>query len=710
MSEVQETPLERAVLALTDRTTFDLARTYVAEGDVFVVSDQQEARARRIESVVPSAVAGKWYERVVVHLGEDNEEDIDLSCTCGKAPRCVHAAATVLASGPSMIPALAGHQRASEPPSIMVESSDTSGDWLDLEIKVSIDGEEVDFRELFTALSRGDSLFVLPSGTYFTLDTPELLQLRGIIAEATELNEASPSQLRLSKYQISLWQQMAGLGMVTVRDHQWWQSLRSITDTDQAPRYAVPKGLQAQLRDYQESGYRWLRFLYEHQLGAVLADEMGLGKTLQTIALMQAAAESGQLEQPFLILAPTSVVSNWALELQRFAPGLRVSVQTETLRRSGEKLEALAAENDVIITSYALFRLEETQYQQIQWAGLILDEAQMIKNQSSRGYRAARALRTGFTLVITGTPMENSLLELWALTSLACPGLLGARERFISAFQVPIEKEHNAERLQVLRRRLRPFLLRRTKEAVASELPPKQEQVLTLTLHPEHRRLYDRRLQRERQKLLGLVDGTPSSRFEIFRSLTMLRQLSLDSELAGEEPTASVKLETLGSLVTEAVAGGHRVLVLSQFTRFLRKARNTCEQLGVSSAYLDGATRSRQDEISSFREGDRQAFFISLKAGGFGLNLVEADCVILLDPWWNPAAEAQAIDRAHRIGQTRSVMVYRLVAEDTVESKVLALQEAKAELFSRVLENDDDEQAPTALSTADLQALLAGTD
>ena len=309
----------------------------------------------------------------------------------------------------------------------------------------------------------------------------------------------------------------------------------------------------------------------------------------------------------------------------------------------------------------------------------------MIKNPSSQGYRAARDLPTRFKLAITGTPMENSLMELWALASLCCPGLLGRREQFGQVYRIPIERQGDAAALTRLQRRLRPFMLRRTKERVAAELPPKQQQVLSLRLHPEHRLLYDRRLQRERQKVLGLVQDVSTNRFQILAALNHLRQLALDAELVGEPAAPSAKLETLAQMLPEITGEGHRALVLSQYTRFLTKAHRTAEETGVASSYLDGATGDRQKVIDQFRSGETDAFFISLKAGGFGLNLVEADYVLLLDPWWNPAAEEQAIDRTHRIGQTRSVMVYRLIAEDTIESKVMALQESKRQLFDTVL-------------------------
>ncbi|WP_049897271.1 DEAD/DEAH box helicase [Nesterenkonia massiliensis] len=759
---MSDSVLSRALLTLTDEATLQAAHAMVESDSVFLVSDETQDGLQRIEAVVASAETGKWYERPVVEtwLDDDGTGQMHITCSCGAAPGCVHAAATILASGDAVVAGLPGYRRARETPvveisaaettelapgtpaetdgdvsaadetgpELQLNSSNATGDWFDLKVTVTIEGEEVNFADLFAALSRNESIFVLPSGTYFPLDSPELDQLRSIIEEAASLNDQpSGSGLRLSRYQSDLWEQLGDLGVVAQREHQWWESLRQLSDDATLQLRKPPAGLHATLRDYQVYGYSWLRFLYEHRLGGILADEMGLGKTLQTLAMIQSVREDAAPKDaapkgtalnetapeeaapegaaPFLILAPTSVVGNWKAEAHRFTPSLEVVVISETAQKSGEPLAQQVQGADIVITSYALFRLEEERYRELDWAGLILDEAQMIKNHASRGHRAARGLNTPFTLAITGTPLENNLMELWALAALTCPGLLGRRERFIQTYQNPIEKDRDAGRLATLRRRLRPFLLRRTKEAVATELPPKQEQVLSLELHPDHRELYDRRLQRERAKILGLVENVSTNRFEIFRSLTTLRQLALDAELAGEGTAPSVKLEALGELLEEVTAEGHRVLVLSQFTRFLKKARATADERGIASAYLDGATAKRQDQIDAFRAGEREVFFISLKAGGFGLNLVEADYVILLDPWWNPAAEAQAIDRAHRIGQTRSVMVYRLIAANTIESKVMALQKSKHELFSRVLE-DSDAAAPVQLSADDIRQLL----
>ncbi len=675
--------------------------------DVFVVSRDQNGPVLRIEAVVAAGVPGKWYERVVL---EQHHGDADATCTCADSPSgpgadCIHAQAALISSGLILPPLGPGHRHAEEAPQVEIGTSTPHGDWFDLQITVSIEGEEVDFEALFSALVRNESLFVLPSGTWFSLDSPELNKLRDIIEEARDLNDPR-APLRINRYQVDLWEELAEIDLVSAQQDRWWQAVLRLTQEDQVDELPVPRGLQAQMRQYQRFGYSWLSFLYDHGLGGILADEMGLGKTLQTLAMIQRVHESTPEAPPFLIVAPTSVMSNWKAEASSFTPDLQVTMISSTEARRGTELAAAVATADVVVVSYALFRLEFEDYDGLEWSGLILDEAQMIKNHTSRGYRAAQKLRTPFKLVVTGTPMENNLQELWALTSIACPGLLGGRKEFVRVFRDPIEKELDTEQLSRLRRRLKPFLLRRTKDRVAAELPAKQEQVLELELDSEHRRLYDRRLQRERLKVLGLVDDMKVNRFEIFRSLTLLRQLALDAELVSEGTAPSAKLDALEALLSEAVGEGHQVLVLSQFTRFLDKARQVASTSGIPSAYLDGSTSDRAGAIEKFRSGKAPVFFVSLKAGGFGLNLVEADYVVLLDPWWNPAAEEQAIDRAHRIGQTRSIIVYRLVSKDTIEAKVMDLKKAKLDLFNRVLDGSGPADLGQ-LTADDIRAIIS---
>ncbi|MGC4748434.1 SNF2-related protein [Micromonospora sp. DT201] len=575
-------------------------------------------------------------------------------------------------------------------------------DWFDLSVRVTVGGEQVDFVALFAALAQEQQYLILPSGSYFALERPEFQQLRDLIAESRALADAPPGVLRVGRFQAGLWDELADLGEVTGQAADWQRSVRALSEANPAAEQQIPSGVRAQLRPYQQDGFRWLATLHDHGLGGVLADDMGLGKTLQTLALICHA----RAEAPFLVVAPASVVANWASEAARFTPELDVRAVTQTVARRGAPLAEAVAGANVVVTSYTLFRLEYDDYRAIEWAGLILDEAQFVKNPQSQAHRCAKLLPAPFKLAITGTPMENHLGELWALCSITAPGLLPRADRFTDYYRHPIEKERDAERLAQLRRRIRPLMLRRRKADVAADLPAKQEQVIEVELDRRHRRVYQAYLQRERQKVLGLLGDLEKNRFEIFRSLTLLRQASLDVSLVDpkHQNVPATKLDVLTERISGLVAEGHRSLVFSQFTRFLGAARQRLEAAGITCSYLDGTTRDRAAVIDGFKSGDNQVFLISLKAGGFGLNLTEADYCLLLDPWWNPAAENQAVDRTHRIGQTRNVMVYRMVAKDTIEEKVMALQARKAELFSSVL--DGGEFASAQFTAADIKSLL----
>ncbi len=360
-----------------------------------------------------------------------------------------------------------------------------------------------------------------------------------------------------------------------------------------------------------------------------------------------------------------------------------------------------------MVTSYTLLRIDFDAYSTMAWSGLILDEAQFTKNHQSKIYQCARRLRAPFKVAITGTPMENNLMELWSLLSITAPGLFPSPARFRDYYARPIEKQGQAELLAQLRRRIRPLVKRRTKELVATDLPAKQEQVLEIDLHPRHRKIYQTHLQRERQKVLGLIDDVSANRFTILRSLTLLRQLSLHAGLVDDayRDLPCSKIDTLLEQLRDVTGGGHRALVFSQFTGFLGKVRTELDAAGVPYCYLDGRTQDRAAALQRFSAGSVPVFLISLKAGGFGLNLTEADYCFLLDPWWNPATEAQAVDRIHRIGQTRNVMVYRLIASGTIEEKVMALKQRKAELFSSVI--DSGGLFGASLDADDIRALLA---
>lgn len=593
-----------------------------------------------------------------------------------------------------------------------VESTDA--DWFDLGVVVTVDGRRIPFATLFAALSRGRKKVLLSDGAYFSLSHPSLQRLRDLIDEAGELEEWETGP-RLSRYQTDLWAEFEDLADEAAPAVAWRETARGLRDADGIPPLRVPPTLQADLRPYQRAGYEWLAFLWSHRLGGILADDMGLGKTLQMLALIARTREAGE-RRPFLVVAPTSVLSTWRTEAARFTPDLRVAVIDGTRTTTGTTVENAAEAADLVVTSYTRLRLEEAQFAPVAWAGLILDEAQFVKNSRTKTYRAVQGMNADVVFAITGTPLENSLTELWALLSLAAPGLFASARRFREEYVGPIEKgkvpenqdggAYRAARLARLRRRIRPLVLRRTKELVAADLPAKQEQEVRVELSAAHRALYDTVLQRERQKVLGLLDDLDRNRFIVFRSLTLLRMLSLapgliDPAHAHIPPS---KLTALFEQLDEALAEGHRALVFSQFTSFLGLVAGQLEERGIPYAYLDGSTRDRDAAVAAFRGGEAPVFLISLKAGGFGLTLTEADYVFLLDPWWNPAAEAQAVDRAHRIGQERSVMVYRLIANGTIEEKVMVLQQRKARLFRSVM--DDDALFGRVLDADDIRGLF----
>ncbi|ONI88854.1 helicase [Saccharothrix sp. ALI-22-I] len=621
------------------------------------------------------------------------------------------------------LPLLAGHPRvvvetsgeqvdyreASDTVSIGVSTEELVGetDWFDLGITISVEGTPVPFVEVFSALSQGESHMLLADGAYFSLHKPELRALAGLIEEARALQDAPGGRLRISRFQAGLWEELAGLGVVERQAEAWQRQVEGLLSGEALRAAEVPATLDARLRPYQVDGFGWLAFLWQARLGGILADDMGLGKTVQALALICHAKKATPDGPPFLIVAPTSVVSNWATESARFAPGLNVVVVPDTARRRGRTLDELIGAADVVVTSYTVFRIDFDAYSAASWSGLVLDEAQFAKNHQSKIHQCARMLPAPFKLAITGTPMENNLMELWSLLSITAPGLFPSPNRFREYYSLSIEKRADAERLAQLRRRIKPLVKRRTKEQVVADLPAKQEQVLEVELHPRHRKIYQTQLQRERQKVLGLIDDVNKNRFTILRSLTLLRQLSLHAGLVDDEhhDLPCGKIDTLTGQLHDVIDGGHRALVFSQFTGFLDKVRAALDTAGVEYCYLDGKTRGRAAVLKRFKEGTAPVFLISLKAGGFGLNLTEADYCFLLDPWWNPATEAQAVDRTHRIGQTRNVMVYRLVAKDTIEEKVMALKAKKAELFTSVM--DDGNVFDTKLSADDIRDLFA---
>ena len=579
----------------------------------------------------------------------------------------------------------------------------TRTDWLDLEVEVTVDGVHLGLAQVLEALTKGMDRVILRNGMHVRIDRPELAHLARLVEAAAELRDQPGDGVRMGHHDLGLWDELAEVGLVDAQAAQWVGAARTLRSLESLPD-VEPVGVKADLRSYQRDGFRWLAYLWACGLGGILADDMGLGKTLQALALVAHARERGAA--PFLVVAPTSVVSTWAGEAATFAPGLDVRVVRESQSRRGESIASLCEGADLVVTSYTLLRIEQSDYLAQTWGGLVLDEAQAVKNHSGKTYQAVRRIDAPFRVALTGTPMENRLMDLWSLLSIVAPGLYPWPQRFAELVATPVERLGDQAVLERFRWRIRPFLLRRTKELVAADLPPKQEQVLEVSLTPRHRAIYETHLQRERQTVLGLLDDFDRHRIAIFGSLTKLRRLSLDAALVDEEydGVGSVKIDVLVDHLLELAAEGHRALVFSQFTSFLARVRARLDAEGIASSYLDGRTRRRGEVVDGFRRGENPVFLISLKAGGVGLTLTEADYVFVLDPWWNPAVEAQAVDRTHRLGQQRQVFVYRLVSANTIEEKVMALKARKAALFSQVVDHDALMSAP--LGADDVRALL----
>lgn len=584
-------------------------------------------------------------------------------------------------------------------------------DWFGLRVTVSLSGRQVEMKDLLATLAAGQD-HMLVDGVWVALDGERLDRLRELLAEAQLLGDTEGPRTRLSVMQAGLWEELADVADDTHASGEWTRRVSAITGDSDLEALPVPTSTTAHLRPYQVDGHRWLTTLARLGLGGILADDMGLGKTLQVLSAVQALkddalAQGGSAPAPVLVIAPTSVLGTWAHEARRFFPELVVEVVPSTSRRREGSLASLAHGVDVLVTSYTIVRMEPEEWSGLELSGLVVDEAQAVKNPRTAIHAAICGLRAHWHVAVTGTPVENSVGDLWSILRLTDPGLLPGWKVFNERMRRPIESGGDPAALERLRRLTAPFVLRRTKEQVAPDLPDKTESVLEVELGEEHRRIYDQYLTRERSRILGLLDDLQHNRMDVLASITRLRLLALDPALvdARYSTVGSAKVELLAEQLDQIVPGGHQVLVFSQFVSFLQRIRAVLERRGIDIAYLDGATRDRESVIETFRSGKKSVFLISLRAGGTGLTLTEADYVFLMDPWWNPAVEAQAVDRAHRIGQTHKVNVYRLAAVDTIEGKVLQLQDRKRQLVSAVV--DGGGAGSGRITAEDLRALLS---
>jgi superfamily II DNA or RNA helicase len=470
----------------------------------------------------------------------------------------------------------------------------------------------------------------------------------------------------------------------------------------------VPRGLQATLRPYQHEGLNWMQYLRENALSGVLADDMGLGKTIQTLAHILTEKESGRLDLPVLIVMPTTLIHNWKEEAQRFAPALRVLDLHGPLRH--ERFDRIG-DHDLILTTYPLVWRDSAALARHEYHMLVLDEAQNVKNATTRAAATIREIRARHRLCLTGTPLENHLGELWAQFDFLLPGFLGSRQDFTRRWRTPIEKGGDNARRELLARRIRPFMLRRRKDEVAKELPPKSTIVRTVELDGAQRDLYEtvRSAMQEKIRTVITQKGLARSHIVVLDALLKLRQVCCDPRLVNLQQAAGVKesakLTLLLEMLPDLIEEGRRILLFSQFTGMLELIGTALHDAGIPFVVLTGDTSDRVTPVKEFMEGTVPLFLISLKAGGVGLNLTAADTVIHYDPWWNPAAENQATDRAHRIGQDKPVFVYKLITAGSVEEKIVAMQEKKAALADAIL--SDSGTAATGLSKEDLDALFA---
>jgi superfamily II DNA or RNA helicase len=610
--------------------------------------------------------------------------------------------------------------------------SHRSAQWFDLRLSVVIDGESVNLLPALVAYLQGSLdkdgvaqassgagyccigeqlLIRLDDGRYLPVPLQRVQRIADTLVELSDANGLNDRQsLSLPKVQASRLVQltaMPGAPALRSTDNALLALIGDLSNFSGIEPLDAPAGFQAVLRPYQQEGLGWLQFLRRHRLGGILADDMGLGKTVQTLAHLALEKGANRLRKPSLIVAPVSVIGNWQAEISRFAPALKVLTLHGAKRK--ESYDAID-HADIVITAYPLLQIDSEILSARRFYFVILDEAQVIKNPGAKVSQAARALLAEHRLCLTGTPMENHLGELWSLFDFLQPGFLGDERHFQRFYRTPIEKNGDRNRHQALTRRIAPFLLRRTKDAVAPELPFKTQILESIVLDERQRDFYDgiRLAMHRRVREVIEKQGLARSQIVFLDALLKLRQACCDPRLvAGSDAQSipSAKLEWLSNVLPELVAEGRRILLFSQFTSMLRLIAAAVGELDIPYLMLTGETQRRAALVEQFQAGGIPLFLISLKAGGTGLNLTAADIVIHYDPWWNPAAEAQATDRAHRIGQQQPVFVYKLIAQGTVEEKIVQLQATKDALARQLF--TDKNASPARLTAADLEVLLA---
>lgn len=576
----------------------------------------------------------------------------------------------------------------------------TSGiDWFELHAELDFDGPTATLPQLLKALRKGENIIPLSDGTYGLLPQEWLDRFAPLAAFG---GDEEQDHVRFKKTQAGLLDALLASEPQTTFDEGFQHARRQLKEFEGIRPMPQPESFNGQLRGYQRDGLGWMSFLRRFQFGGCLADDMGVGKTAQVLAMLDARRAHGEQSAPSLIVLPRSLVFNWKQEAARFTPNLRVLDYTGV-----DRDKTAFAESDVVLTTYGIMRRDILALRDTPFDYVVLDEAQAIKNAASESAKAARLLKANHRLALSGTPVENHLGELASIFEFLNPGMLGngGPAQLSSGFL----RNATPETREMLARSLRPFILRRTKQQVARELPAKTEQTILCEMDGPQRKLYDELRQFYRNSLLGRVakEGLAKSKIQVLEALLRLRQAACHPGLLDVKHKAqsSAKIETLLEQLKQVVEEGHKALVFSQFTSLLGIVKPLLDAEKIRYEYLDGSTTDRQAHVERFQnDPDCPLFLISLKAGGLGLNLTAAEYVYLLDPWWNPAVEAQAIDRTHRIGQTRQVFAYRLITKDTVEEKVLALQATKRDLANAII--GEDNSLIRDLKREDLEMLL----
>ncbi|TAN67023.1 MAG: helicase SNF2 [Methylobacter sp.] len=598
--------------------------------------------------------------------------------------------------------------------------SESQQDWFEMRFNIEVDGQSLPLLPLIMPVLENydpenlPEILSIPLGehNYLSLPSDKIKPFLNVLIELFNSSTMDKDgSLKLSRFNAATLADLEehNYGLFSINGGEALRELgRKLKNFSGIQDVALPVNLQAELRAYQQQGLNWLQFLREYKFSGILADDMGLGKTIQTLSHLLLEKQSGRMILPSLIIAPTSLMSNWRREAERFTPDLQILILQGTERK---QLFYKIRDYDLILTTYPLLSRDEETLLEHEYHYLILDEAQIVKNPQSKAAQLVRRIKTNHRLCLTGTPMENHLGELWTQFDFLMPGFLGDSATFKKNYRTPIETHGDSEQRSRLSRRIAPFMLRRTKQDVVTELPPKTEIIRSVPLYPKQAALYESiRLTMEKKVRDAIAQkGLSRSHITILDALLKLRQTCCDPRTLplkeAHKVQESAKLDLLMEMLPEQLEEGRRILVFSQFTRMIALIEKELNTRKIGYAKLTGQTRNRDDAIELFKSGEVNVFLISLKAGGVGLNLTEADTVIIYDPWWNPAAESQAADRAHRIGQDKPVFVYKLITENTVEEKIIAMQDKKRALAEGIYKGGAKEES-LKLTAEDLTALF----